>query len=386
MAALVGTYLGVKYNVAGGPLYHVRYVCAAACDPAFPYDLVCRTPDGDTYEERFNQQQNVSDVKVATDHQSIAGVPPDQVYGFRAAPTPQDEIVWKATSAAVLAGIVPGLLRPIGGHAPVQNAAGPAIALQGALNIQQPAGGANPVVAGAGALVPPAGGSFRAQHGFGPGILQWVLAEACKDLNYGTRLEINVPLVRGQRKVVTLQGYGEVFIRCVDGSDLTAYMDEPARWDVRTLPVIVNAVGKPERSLQSVASSMKEEPVKWELPGSVRSAVWCIMFLVSEVVGFEAHHERLRQLVGVDASAWGIAEHLPLMLMLRAAILVDQVDPANNMFIEVLFRRVQTIEYSWSERIHDREARANTGGRMSLEEQSLFGGLTRSATVVMVCP
>jgi len=163
-------------------------------------------------------------------------------------------------------------------------------------------------------------------------------------------------------------------------------MDEPARWDVRTLPVIVNAVGKPERSLQSVASSMKEEPVKWELPGSVRSAVWCIMFLVSEAVGFEAHHERLRQLAGVDASAWGIAEHLQLMLMLRAAILVDQVDPANNMFIEVLFRRVQTIEYSWSERIHDREARANTGGSMSLEEQSLFGGLTRSATAVMVCP
>ena len=56
------------------------------------------------------------------------------------------------------------------------------------------------------------------------------------------------------------------------------------------------------------------------------------------------------------------------------------------MFVEIVFRRVQTIEYAWSERIHDREAKANTGGKLSLEEQMMFGGLTRSASAVTVCP
>ena len=156
MAALVGSYLGVRYNVAGGPLYHMRYICASVGDPAFPYDLVCRTPDGDTYEERYNQQQSIMDVKIATDFQTIPGLPADQIYPFRAAPTPQEEVVWKSTGAAVVAGVIPGLLRPVGGHAPGQNPAGPAGALQGPLGIQPAAGGAAPAAGGAA----PAGGAL----------------------------------------------------------------------------------------------------------------------------------------------------------------------------------------------------------------------------------
>ena len=392
MAALVGSFLGVRYNVAGGPLYHVRYVCASAADPAFPYDLVIRTPDGDTYEERFNHQQSIMDVKIASDFQTIPGVPADQIYPFRAAPTPQEEVVWKATGAAVVAGVIPGLLRPVGGHAPGQNLAGPADALRGPLGIQLAAGGAipaggGPAPAGGGAALPlPASGTFKLNHDFSSGTLQWVMAESCKDLMYGSRVDVNLQVVRGERRIVTLQNYGEVFIKCLDGCEVRAYLDEPAHWDIRTLPVIMSPVGKPERTLQSVGSTMKEEAVLWELPGKIRSAMWCIMFLISEAIGFEAHHERIRQLAGVDGGAWGIAEHLQLMLMLRAAILVDQLDPANNMFIEILFRRVQTIEYSWSERIADREAKASAGGRMSLEEQALFGGLTRSSSAIMICP
>ena len=93
MAALVGTYLGVKYNVGGPYLYHVRYIAAAVGDPNFPYALVGRSPDGDTYEERYNNGNDIVDVKIASDYQTIPGVAPANIYGFRAARTPQEEVV-----------------------------------------------------------------------------------------------------------------------------------------------------------------------------------------------------------------------------------------------------------------------------------------------------
>ena len=43
------------------------------------------------------------------------------------------------------------------------------------------------------------------------------------------------------------------------------------------------------------------------LTGGVRSTTWCLSFLEAEGVGFEGHHERVKQLAGVDAAAWGMA-------------------------------------------------------------------------------
>ena len=147
--------------------------------------------------------------------------------------------------------------------------------------------------------------------------------------------------------------------------------------------MLMDAVDKPERSLQSVASSFQSEAVKWELPGKIRSAVWCIMFLVSEAIGFEAHHERVPLLAGVSASAWGTFERLQLMLMLRATVFIAQLDPATNMFVETLFRRARIIEYAWSERSYNRKAKDDIGGKLFLEAQMMSGGLIRSAAAVM---
>ena len=56
------------------------------------------------------------------------------------------------------------------------------------------------------------------------------------------------------------------------------------------------------------------------------------------------------------------------------------------MVIEILYRRVQTIEYAWAEKTKDNESKAMAGGRLSLEEQSLFGLLTRATSTMMICP
>ena len=125
----------------------------------------------------------------------------------------------------------------------------------------------------------------------------------------------------------------------------------------------------------------------WTLPGKVRTAPWSLAYLSTENLGLEGYHEKLRSLAGVDGAAWGIPEHYQLMMTLKMALQVDQLDGSNCAVVENLFRRAQTIEFGWAERIRERENRvASNGSRLSIEEQSVFGGLTRVATNLMICP
>ena len=61
------------------------------------------------------------------------------------------------------------------------------------------------------------------------------------------------------------------------------------------------------------------------------------------------------------------------------------MDAFNLMSIEVQFRRLQTIEFSYSEKAKEAESKA-VGGRLSLEEQTTFGGITRQYSTLMICP
>ena len=65
-------------------------------------------------------------------------------------------------------------------------------------------------------------------------------------------------------------------------------------------------------------------------------------------------------------------------------MLVDQVDAFNLLSIEIQFRRLQTIEFSYSEKAKEAESKA-VGGRLSLEEQTTFGGVTRQYSTLMIC-
>lgn len=63
--------------------------------------------------------------------------------------------------------------------------------------------------------------------------------------------------------------------------------------------------------------------------------------------------------------------------------------PGVNVFeasiVGVQFRRLQTIEFSYSEKAKEAESKA-VGGRLSLEEQTTFGGVTRQYSTLMICP
>ena len=75
-------------------------------------------------------------------------------------------------------------------------------------------------------------------------------------------------------------------------------------------------------------------------------------------MGLEGHHGRFRTLCRVDASAWGVQEHFQLTMMLRHALQVDQLNGYNLMSVEVMFRRMQTIEYAYAEKAREMEAKA----------------------------
>jgi hypothetical protein len=72
-------------------------------------------------------------------------------------------------------------------------------------------------------------------------------------------------------------------------------------------------------------------------------------------------------------------------MTLRHALQIDQVDGFNLVFVEVMFRRLQTLEYAHSERAREAESKS-VGGRLSIEEQQTFGGLVRHAATLMICP
>eukprot|EP00438_Fugacium_kawagutii_P031464 Skav222633 [mRNA] locus=scaffold10:186469:187585:+ [translate_table: standard] len=191
-------------------------------------------------------------------------------------------------------------------------------------------------------------------------------------------------VVEGAKAIHTLPSGRQIFVECVDGADLEKFKQKPSLCDDRILPQLLNAMQMPERSLKDVASACVERKMPWSITGP-RTARWCVSYLAVENLGFEGHHERLRQVSKSDASSWGIQEHFQVSMALRQALLVDQVDAFNMLSVEIQFRRLQTIEFSYSERAKEAESKA-VGGRLSLEEQTTFGGVTRQYSTLMICP
>eukprot|EP00438_Fugacium_kawagutii_P018856 Skav230896 [mRNA] locus=scaffold2765:199618:204679:- [translate_table: standard] len=217
------------------------------------------------------------------------------------------------------------------------------------------------------------------------GQLKWLAAETAGGFLYGQEVGgVAAAMVKGSKQVYVTANNESVFVECVDGGDLLAFNNRPARCDSRILEVIKNGMGVPEAPLKDAIGRCKEVEVSWVLPGP-RTANWCLQYLLVEGLGFEGHHERFRQVCKVDASAWGVQEHFQTSMSLRQALMVDQLDLVNLLSGEIQLRRLQTIEFSYAEKARELESRA-VGGRLSLEEQTSFGGVTRQFATLMISP
>lgn len=338
--SLVGKRVLVEYNVGGPRLYHERLVVEWIREELY----VVVTPDRDVYAEDLSiSNPDIRTLKMKPSDRGLpAGVAAGEVYALPR--WGENQLRTLKEEAAAVAQEERGLA---------------------------PAVGAAPVVHGHG--------------GVDGGALKWVAAEAMGQFSLGDEVSgVTQQKAKGGKTAHVLAGGESVFVECIAEEERGDFIKRRQLQDARVLPLVMNPLGQPERSLRDAASGCKEVVVKWSIAGP-RTSKWCLNYLAIENLGFEGHHERVRQICKADAGSWGIQEHFQVSMALRQAILVDQLDAYNLLSIEVQFRRLQTIEFSYSEKAKEAEAKA-VGGRLSLEEQTCFGGVTRQYSTLMICP
>ena len=341
--ALLNRRVLILYDVPGPDLWHERMVLQhIAAD-----DYVVATPDSDVhYEELSLLNADLKGIRVRPNaHALPPGIAAGQVYAL------------PGFSAAELQALRDEGARVLAAEQAVRG------------------------IAAAGPIAP----AVAAPAGFVAGTLSWVAAETVGDVTFGDAVQgVGAMLVKGAKHVHQLADGRQIFVECIDGGERVHFLQKPAMCDDRIVPREVDALGKPDCSLKEVSKKFKENEVGWSLTGP-RTSRWCVSYLVVEGLGLEGHHERFRSLCKIEASSWGVQEHFQLSMIAKHALQVDQVNGYNNLFLEVIFRRLQTIEYAYADRAREQESKA-VGGRMSLEEQQTFGGVTRQAGTLMICP
>lgn len=351
--ALVNRVALLEYDVGGPVVIHERAILQHCSGDEY----AILTPDGDVYIEEMSVSN--SDLRSFRLRPAPGVLPPGvnaaQLYALPQF-TPAQMAAYRTEAQRVISAEI------------AQRGAAGALAIGGAA---------------AQAAAPPVAGVVGPNRTLG--VLQWLAAETRGSYKFGDLVNgVGAIAEEHARSVHVLPDGTSIFVQCVDGGKISDFMGQPAASDHRILPIKYSPVGVPERSLAEVASACCESAVKWELPGP-RTSKWCVTYLSIEGLGFEAHHERMRTLCRLEANSWGVQEHFQLSMTLRHALQIDQVDGFNLSFDEVMFRRLQTIEYAHSERAREAESRA-VGGRLSIEEQQTFGGLVRHAQTLMICP
>ena len=124
----------------------------------------------------------------------------------------------------------------------------------------------------------------------------------------------------------------------------------------------------------------------WKITGP-RTARWRLSYLKVEGLGLDEHHERFRQVCRLDSGTWGVMEHFQISMMVRQLLQTDGINGCNSLAAELMFRRLQTIEYAHAERARETEGKAmGATSKLALEEQYVFGSLVRTAGTLMVAP
>lgn len=266
--SLLNRYVLVRYNVGGPELWHERL----ALEHVSGEEYIIVTPDRDLYVEELSA---ANEDLIGVRARPARGVLPPGIAAAAIYPLPP----WTAAELTAIRGEARTMLaaernlRGGGGGAPV-------------------GGVAEADGAGTGKVVDP----------YSPGQLKWLSCEKCGNFVYGQEIgAVTEALVKDAKSVYDAGDGVRLFVQCIDGGERDVFLGRNVRGDSRVLPVHLNAMGQPERTLREVASLSREVEVKWSLPGP-RTTQWCINYLAIEGLGFEGHHERLRQMCRLEAT------------------------------------------------------------------------------------
>ena len=164
--------------------------------------------------------------------------------------------------------------------------------------------------------------------------------------------------------------------------------------DARVLPVAYNRLGQRRREWGALSGLLHEvEFDSWPVAGP-RTTNWVATFFRRRGCGPEDHHRWWRTVCRLNAVDWGVGEHMQCCRYMEVAGTFDQLDLGNVAVLELIARRLQTIEFQYRERVKEHFSGVGGGAApgvtgsaaMTLEESELFDGADRGHTTLCCCP
>ena len=313
MSLAEGTRVYICYDLPPPELWHERLVLAScACGRGWHIVL---TPDFDVFPEHISlENDDISGFRVGRALQLPAGLDDSNTYRFRNMPAGEEMTQMRLDAqhaAAALAfppGAGPGLAAP--------PAAAPACA---------PASAAS------------AGG-------------KWVCIESTEHRLRGDIVSLDGSEIVQGDLALKPDGGSWIAIRRMGDDDISKYKGKEAAADARLLGISFQGLQRDERLWRDVSKETHaEEFADWNVPGP-RTAAWCVRFLNRRNGGPMDHHRWWMTNHGLQADVWGATEHENLMKILDRLGRFDGLDLSNLAGAELAFRRLQPIEYFYSDR------------------------------------
>ena len=185
--------------------------------------------------------------------------------------------------------------------------------------------------------------------------------------------------------------------RCIRNLGNLAANDDKgkeAACDARLMGIRLQDQKREERTWRDVTGELKEEKFDdWRVPGP-RTSMWCSRFLNRRNGGCVDHHGWWVSTHQLKLESWGVAEHESMLKIVDKLGRYDGLDLSNIARAELAFRRLQPIEYFYSER---GPGSSKGSGKAKAEknqadetlyrmESSIFSGTHCEFGDTMVCP
>lgn len=163
-------------------------------------------------------------------------------------------------------------------------------------------------------------------------------------------LEEALEIVRSDRALMKESSGAWVAAARMSPEDVAAFRGLEAAEDARLLGIVVGAGGRVTKQWRELASEVGPvEFADFAIPRP-RTVAWCTRFLDRKSGGPRDHHKWWKSTNRLSDDMWGVAEHSLIMQALDLGACFDALDIANLACFELLARKAQMVEYSYSER------------------------------------
>ena len=346
----------VLYNDGGAPLWHQRRILGRAASASSENELFIVTPDGDVYQEKYDDNDDVCAVRFADARwPPPPGVPRGNVYRFARDPTGAELMAAEDAARTEAERSWMGRER-LAGRPEVLPADGVLVvpgagALVAAAGARAADARVAPAAAAGGDGAP---GATGAVGPVAPGL--WVTAEDVEGVKIHT--DWSPPAASAEvmgRALVSHAGKSLLLMR-VTAEEVAKLRSEvvaprvatggsgsDADDDLRTLAVRWDRMNERHRSWESVVEHISESSfTDWPLQGP-RTAVWLSRHIKLNGGSPTAYYTRVLRDMKMGENDRSAHELEVLLNMLELAGVVDQLNIGNLSCMELCCRRIQLI-------------------------------------------